>query len=204
MRGLDMRQFDIIINIISTHHNTPLLQTNPPPSRREREMDLEDIKQKKIHVINELAGNTEALTGLAENRSEAEEKSAEQRDRAEKNIAQTQQIKDRLKEIESKREETSSNLESANNKYNDWLSVESEMYRAIQPFSMPALQADLDYATTESESVSETLAASFLDGKDMSVDSVNEFIKSYRKERKTYHLRRERLNRWKEERVGRP
>ncbi|KAA8914582.1 hypothetical protein TRICI_002870 [Trichomonascus ciferrii] len=163
---------------------------------------MEEIKAKKIHVVRDLSANEEALQGLAS--QGYGERYAEQRQRAERNIQKAKELKERIRELESRRGETNELLERANQKHREWMEVESEMYRAIQPFSMPALQANLDYATSEAESLSETLAASFLDGHDITSDAgVNEFIRNYRKERKTYHLRHERLQRWKEERVGR-
>lgn len=163
---------------------------------------MEDIKTKKIHVIRDLSENEEALQGLAGEVYGG--KYEEQGQRAEKNIEKAKELKERIKQLENKRGVTNEQLETANQKYREWMEVEGEMYRAIQPFSMPALQANLDYATSEAESLSETLAASFLDGHDITSDAgVNEFIRNYRKERKTYHLRHERLQRWKEERVGR-
>jgi hypothetical protein len=166
-----------------------------------REIAMEEIKTKKIPVIRDLSENEEALQGLAVEAYGG--RYEEQRQRAEKNVEKAKELKERVRQLESRRGETNEQLEQANQKYREWMEVEGEMYRAIQPFSMPALQANLDYATSEAESLSETLAASFLDGHDMTSDAgVNEFIRNYRKERKTYHLRHERLQRWKEERVG--
>jgi len=78
------------------------------------------------------------------------------------------------------------------------------MYQALQPFSSPALYNRLVSAVGEAGSVSEALEESFLEeraGKDGGRD-VGEFIKEYRAMRKSYHLRRERKERWDEARVG--
>ena len=78
------------------------------------------------------------------------------------------------------------------------------MYRALQPFSPPALYNRLVSAVGEAGSVSEALEVSFLEervGKDGGRD-VGEFLKEYRATRKLYHLRRERKERWDDARVG--
>lgn len=99
------------------------------------------------------------------------------------------------------------------------------MYKALQPFTMEAFHSRMSRAVGEADQVSELLADSFLEHKPMpsvsstervgssgsddnepsapGSDDVNEFIKSYRKERKAYHMRREIVERWKEERVSR-
>lgn len=121
-------------------------------------------------------------------------------------------------------------LASAQAVERDWLAVEADMYKALQPYTMESLHARMARAVTEAEQVSESLADSFLhsqpggsnsaqggsatsaDGEsgnggneetNNNGDDVVEFIKNYRKERKTYHMRREILERWREERVAR-
>lgn len=101
------------------------------------------------------------------------------------------------------REAARAALSSAQQSEAEWRVVESDMYKTLQPFSLQALQLRMDAAVTEAEQLCESLAASFLEERASSEDSVAAFIKQYRKERKTYHMRKEAQDRWKEERVGR-
>lgn len=82
-----------------------------------------------------------------------------------------------------------------------WRDKEKDMYRALQPFSSPALYTRLVNAVAEAEALSEALADSFVDGAEGGGD-VAEFVKEYRGIRKTFHLRKERKERWDEGRVG--
>lgn len=80
-----------------------------------------------------------------------------------------------------------------------WRAREKEMYQALQKFSSPALYSRLSNAVTDAEAVAEGMAESFLleGGRD-----VAEFVREHRAWRKTYHLRKERKERWDEGRVG--
>ncbi|KAK9470521.1 uncharacterized protein V1510DRAFT_369971, partial [Dipodascopsis tothii] len=80
-----------------------------------------------------------------------------------------------------------------------WQERERQMYAALKPFSSTALHNRLQIATKEADSVSESLATSFLDDGYM---DIADFVKDYRRERKLYHLRKERKQRWDEERVA--
>lgn len=121
--------------------------------------------------------------------------------------ARTPQLSGRLShDLPELREAARAALASAQLAEGEWRHLESEMYKALQPFSLRALQLRMDSAVTEAEQVCDSLASSFLDNPGPSGaadDSVAVFIKQYRKERKTYHMRKETQERWKEERVGR-
>lgn len=111
-----------------------------------------------------------------------------------------------------------------------WVAVESQMYKSLQPFTTEAFKSRMSRAVGEAEQLSESLADSFLDTlqrnsnvntvnykdlqldhnkhdndiiEDISIDDVNVFIKNYRNERKTYHMRKEVMERWKDDRVSR-
>ncbi|KAK9378824.1 uncharacterized protein V2V93DRAFT_375141 [Kockiozyma suomiensis] len=74
------------------------------------------------------------------------------------------------------------------------------MYSALQPYAASSLKARLAAATSEAEQVSEALAGSFLDTN--ARGDVGQFVREYRQVRRIFHLRKERMERWKEERVG--
>lgn len=82
----------------------------------------------------------------------------------------------------------------------EWVQLEAEMYRSLQPFSTPALQSSMTHSAVESDELSEVLRESFL--RSDSAD-VAQFVSDYRQARSRYHLRHERAQRWKEERVAR-
>ncbi|ORY74142.1 hypothetical protein BCR37DRAFT_227502 [Protomyces lactucae-debilis] len=96
-----------------------------------------------------------------------------------------------------------------------WNREERAMYAALQPTTADALFTRLQAATTDAEKMSEALLASFLEGEVMSPGggegdaateasglAVGAFMKEYRQLRQVYHLRSEKLARWKEGRVG--
>lgn len=127
----------------------------------------------------------------------------QQKSMAETNIAKARRLTEQLRELEEQRKSVQELLTTAREKEKQWQEIEGEMYRAIQPWSLPALQSKLARITAESESLSETLAGSFLDarGGAADADEVAEFVREYCKTRKTFHMRREWLARWNEERV---
>ncbi|ODQ64778.1 hypothetical protein NADFUDRAFT_52402 [Nadsonia fulvescens var. elongata DSM 6958] len=108
-------------------------------------------------------------------------------------------------------------LEQSKSLETRWLEVEGKMYRSLQPFSMPALQSRMEQAVAEADNLSEVLIESFLSSKSNnttnhsnlggqgqeSAEVVEEFVLQYRKACKLKHLRSERLDRLKENRVGR-
>jgi hypothetical protein len=141
------------------------------------------------------------LKGLYEFTQSAEDIYKIQRKQALENIDKAKAILHTLESITELRSSTTEKLNNAKSLEKEWINQENEMYRSLQPFSLPALQTRLDIATNEAESVSDTLVNSFLE--DSNNSNVGDFVKNYRKERKSFHLRKERLERWKEERVAR-
>ncbi|KAK9484747.1 hypothetical protein V1527DRAFT_468936 [Lipomyces starkeyi] len=120
----------------------------------------------------------------------------------------TSRILDKEKTIADARARTESELKDAQDMDAKWRQVEKRMYDALAPYSSARLRAKLGSATEEAEHVSEALAGSFLDiggasrGYASAGVDVGQFVREYRRVRRIYHLRKERLDRWKEERVG--
>lgn len=159
-----------------------------------------NVQEAKIHIIRELATSEALIQGLYENSESGNQIYESQRRSAEQNIQRAKDLLERLKELEELKESTNKSLQAAKQLEAQWFEVEQQMYRSLQPFSMPGIKSQLEYSTKESEDLSEVLAASFLEG--TSQESVAEFIRQYRNERTTYHLRNERLQRLKEDRVS--
>lgn len=145
---------------------------------------------------------------------------------AHSNAALAQALATRIQaELRARRERAQAALHAAQAVEQEWLRVEAGMYKALQPYTMESLHARMVRAVTEAEQLSESLADSFLqtgapgsggsnggdDGADgneggngaSAGDDISDFIRNYRKERKTYHMRKEILERWREERVAR-
>ncbi|CAN6674612.1 hypothetical protein TRVA0_058S00276 [Trichomonascus vanleenenianus] len=161
--------------------------------------ELDGFKDKKINVIQDLIESPEVLKGLYSSLEvEVSKRIDGQIQTTEQNIAKSRDLKNLVVVLEELRGSTRQKLDQSKQVEQQWQAIEQDMYKAIQPFSMPALQAKLAQLTRESEAASETMAVSFLDAG----GSIDEFIKDYRRERKLYHLRKERLERWKEERVA--
>ncbi|KAK6356442.1 hypothetical protein TWF718_000801 [Orbilia javanica] len=122
--------------------------------------------------------------------------------------------------VDHQRATTSSSLLKTRQLERTWREKENEMDVALNRFSARALHARLGQAVGEADAVSRALEESFLEddglgdadgdyngasgggaGVKASKD-VDNFVKSYRGVRALYHLRKERKERWDENRVG--
>lgn len=159
-----------------------------------------NVQEAKIHIIRELATSESLIQGLYEISGNGKEIYESQRLLAEQNIQRAKDLLAKMEELDKLKESTNGSLQMAKQLESQWFEVEQQMYRSLQPFSMPGIKSQLEYSTKESEDLSEVLAASFLEG--TSQESVAEFIRQYRNERTTYHLRNERLQRLNEDRVS--
>lgn len=172
-------------------------------------------------MLEELLQNPQAIHGLVKTQSTESEIITSNQIQASRQI-QAQRVPLLLnkltQELPALRETASAALSRAQQAEAEWRALEADMYKALQPFSLRALQLRMDLGVTEAEQVCDSLASSFLDEPGQAGgaaassasssavtgdDSVASFIKQYRKERKTYHMRKEAQERWKEERVGR-
>ncbi|KAK6531406.1 hypothetical protein TWF281_008211 [Arthrobotrys megalospora] len=124
--------------------------------------------------------------------------------------------------VDHQRATTSSSLLKTRQLERTWREKENEMDVALNRFSARALHARLGQAVGEADAVSRALEESFLeddglgdaDGEYISgggggggsgvkaSKDVDNFVKSYRGVRALYHLRKERKERWDENRVG--
>ncbi|KAK9469107.1 hypothetical protein V1512DRAFT_258611 [Lipomyces arxii] len=121
----------------------------------------------------------------------------------------TDMILSKEPELTEARTRTEADLAAAKEKEKEWRTMEKEMRDTMAPYSSASLHARLGAATVEAEHVSEALAGSFLDtghpshsGDYALPGGVDQFVREYRRVRKIYHLRKERLERWNEDRVG--
>lgn len=168
------------------------------------------LTRSSAHVLEELLRNPQAIHGLIQLQSPQTDSIHAQQLQASHQLhsQRAPQLQNRiLHDLPQLRETAGAALANAQQAEAEWRQLEADMYKALQPFSLRALQLRMDSAVTEAEQVCDSLASSFLDEAGAYAtdgdDSVASFIKQYRKERKTYHMRKETQERWKEERVGR-
>ncbi|KAI9673788.1 MAG: hypothetical protein M1829_003906 [Trizodia sp. TS-e1964] len=84
-----------------------------------------------------------------------------------------------------------------------WRAKQTEMDRALAPFSPKALYQRLAASLLEQEAVCVALEESFVEGEGRASErEAAEFVKRFREGRKVYYLRREKKERWDEGRVG--
>jgi hypothetical protein len=114
----------------------------------------------------------------------------------------------RLNELEARlahlRSSTQAQLLSAHALERQWRQKQSEMDRALAPFSPSALYQKLGQGVAEQEMVCRALEESFLDGDGGTATEreAAEWVRRYRDAKKVYYSRRERKERWDEGRVG--
>ncbi|KAF5098232.1 hypothetical protein D0Z00_002112 [Geotrichum galactomycetum] len=183
-----------------------------------------DLASKPAHVLEDFLTRPKAIHGLIHTLSpEIEAKHAAQL-QATGAITQTRApaLLARIDhELPPLRDAAAQALAAAKLREAEWVTVETDMYKALQRFSLPALQARMDMAVAEAEQICDGLGSSFLEAPhgaastsssssggakaNLQADDaeVAAFVKQYRRERKTYYMRKEIQERWKEERVGR-
>lgn len=172
-----------------TGRHTPIPQPNPTSLRSH-------IQHCKINSLQSI--DDSVLLGLYhwDQSSGAAETVARHQEMATANISKARSIVDKVPPLESKRTAVQERLLRLKSLDEEWQRVERDMFQALGPYTTPALQSRLARAAHESETASDALLASFL-----SEGNVTDFLTAYRKERKLFHLRKERLDRWHEDRV---
>lgn len=183
---------------VKAQRQVPSRESDPP------EFDLDFLKDLSVQDLHALLADSALLDAIYESqhpqagqlaqivsKQEREEKDARDRVTALRQEAFEKKLECEQSLIETKELEK------------EWEEVERNMYASLKPFSSSALFSELKSATTESEKLSESLEASFINQNSANQnEGVQDFIKEYRSARKLYHLRNERLARWKEGRVG--
>lgn len=183
-------------NNVSIKDWSPILSQAKIPS---------DILEKRVEILKQVQQSIKLQIGILEDSDEYRQIEESQRTRAETLVEKAKTLQEDISNFMSKRQQAQQSLGRSQSLEQDWVDLEAQMYRAIQPFSLSGLQQKLDIAIHESDRLSETLASSFLDTTSKqeaeTSGSIAEFLKNYRSERKLYHLRKERQARWREERI---
>ncbi|TVY48287.1 hypothetical protein LOCC1_G001444, partial [Lachnellula occidentalis] len=120
------------------------------------------------------------------------------------NIALASHLNDVEARLAQLRSSTQAQLLSAHALERQWKQKQSDMDRALAPFSPSSLYQRLSQAVQEQEMVCRALEESFLegDGGTATEREVVEWVRRYREAAKVYYSRRERKERWDEGRVG--
>ncbi|KAK9246002.1 hypothetical protein V1506DRAFT_559716 [Lipomyces tetrasporus] len=167
------------------------------------------LQSKNRQELAALARDDETLTAMFEAAHPASTQHAETISTLTTQVKQTAaRILDKEQAIADARARAEDELKDAQELDGQWRAVEKRMYDALAPYSAARLRAKLGSATAEAEHVSEALAGSFLDtgagrgGYASAGVDVGQFVREYRRVRRIYHLRKERVDRWNEERVG--
>ena len=122
----------------------------------------------------------------------------------EENIALASHLNELEARLAHLRSSTQAQLLSAHQLERQWKTKQSDMDRALAPFSPSSLYQRLNQGVQEQEMVCRALEESFLeaDGGVASEREVAEWVKRYRDAKKQYYARQERKERWDEGRVG--
>lgn len=123
-------------------------------------------------------------------------------------LAENMSLASHLNELEARlvhlRASTQAQLLSTHALERQWRQKQSDMDRALSPFSPSSLYQRLTQGVQEQEMVCRALEESFLegDGGVASEREITEWVKRYRDAKRLYYSRRERKERWDEGRVG--
>lgn len=122
----------------------------------------------------------------------------------EQNIALASHLNELEVRLVHLRSSTQAQLLSTHALERQWKQKQSDMDRALAPFSPSSLYQRLNQAVQEQEMVCRALEESFLDGDGgiATEREVVEWVRRYREAKNVYYSRRERKERWDEGRVG--
>ncbi|KAK9370646.1 hypothetical protein V1509DRAFT_616395 [Lipomyces kononenkoae] len=215
-RGADyVRTMRSVSSVPQVQHGAPP-SPNPSPTQSPRPTSFSSqsqlfippvLQSKNRQELAALAQDDETLTALFRATHPVSTQHVENVSALSEQVKEaTSRIIEQEKTIAEARARAEFELKEAQELDLRWREVEKRMYDALAPYSSARLRAKLDSATVEAENVSEALAGSFLDiggaARTQGVVDVGQFVREYRRVRRIYHLRKERLDRWNEERVG--
>jgi hypothetical protein len=170
-----------------------IISTDALPSKQ----DLADVLAKP-----------ELLAALAHSSSTAHPSIAASQEPLQAALKENIALASHLNELEARlthlRSSTQAQLLSTHALERQWRQKQSDMDRALAPFSPSSLYQRLSQGVQEQEMVCRALEESFLegDGTTASEREAVEWVRRYREAKKIYYSRQERKERWDEGRVG--
>jgi len=181
------------------------LQRIQDPGNRWLPKILED---KSKRDPTEILRKPELLSALVHSRRTAHLSSIAAQEVLQAALSENTSLASHLNELENRlihlRSSTQAQLLSTHALERQWRQKQSDMDRALLPFSPSSLYQKLSQGVQEQEMVCRALEESFLDG-DWSLAAereINEWIRRYRDAKTLYYSRKERKERWDEGRVG--
>ena len=158
--------------------------------------------------LSEVVTRPELLLALAHSSSTAHPSVAATQEPLISALEQNVALATHLNELEARlshlRSTTQAQLLAAHQSERQWKQKQSDMDRALAPFSPSSLYQRLNQGVQEQEMVCRALEESFLDGDGGTASEREsaEWVKRYRDAKKIYYSRQERKERWDEGRVG--
>ncbi|KAH8784070.1 hypothetical protein BGZ57DRAFT_884626 [Hyaloscypha finlandica] len=181
----------------SQHSQDPGDQWLPKILENKSKQDLADVLAKP-----------ELLAALAHSSPSAHPSIAASQEPLQAALKENIALASHLNEIEARlthlRSSTQAQLLSTHALERQWRQKQSDMDRALAPFSPSSLYQRLSQGVQEQEMVCRALEESFLegDGATASEREALEWVRRYREAKKIYYSRQERKERWDEGRIG--
>ncbi|KUJ20238.1 uncharacterized protein LY89DRAFT_579242 [Mollisia scopiformis] len=166
------------------------------------------LEDKSKHDLGDVLARPELLAALAHSTSTAHPSIAATQEPLQAALQDNNALATHLVELEGRlthlRSSTQAQLLSMHALERQWRQKQSDMDRALAPFSPSSLYQRLSSGVQEQEMVCRALEESFLEG-DGGVAperEATEWVRRYRDAKKIYYARQERKERWDEGRVG--
>lgn len=116
-------------------------------------------------------------------------------------VSQLNQCIDLLIQYNEISEKIKTRVDEVNGIYGEWINLETIQYQLLSSnFNQEVLKKRFEKLIAESEVKLVAEIKTFKNSGQSEAD-FNEFVENFRRERKVYHLRKEKFNRWNEERV---
>ncbi|TVY20545.1 hypothetical protein LARI1_G001588 [Lachnellula arida] len=166
------------------------------------------LRHKIKQDLADVLAKPDLLAALAHSTSTAHASIASAQEPLQAALTENIALASHLNELEARlahlRSSTQAQLLSTHALERQWKQKQSDMDRALAPFSPSSLYQRLSQSVQEQEMVCRALEESFLegDGGTATEREVVEWVRRYREATKVYYSRRERKERWDEGRVG--
>ncbi|CDR38364.1 CYFA0S02e00782g1_1 [Cyberlindnera fabianii] len=182
--------------------STPVSQTPTPHQHERRHIPLPQVcKTLPTHEITKLLDTLDVLKGyLITLMKDQVENEAKELDAV---VKQIETYIESLHKLNSQKDETNKRLEHMHSLVQKWTATEAQMARSLQKFSRENIYTQLLSSVNDSRRLTESIQDSFLSHTvDHDEAVILEFIRNYKQERTLYYLRKEKLSRFNENRVG--
>ncbi|OBT78095.1 hypothetical protein VF21_02748 [Pseudogymnoascus sp. 05NY08] len=166
------------------------------------------LEDKSIQDLEEILRNPELLSATCHSRDTAHPSTSASDESLQAALRENIAVASHLNDVEARlshlQASTQAQLLSAHALERQWRQKQSDMDRALSPFSPSSLYQRLGAGVQDQEGVCQALEESFLegDGAVATEREITEWVRRYRDAKRLYYSRRERKERWDEGRVG--